>query len=90
MSRSLSDVKPLPSSAIAGIDDLTASLVGQSLTDQHTYTVGARWDLQRNLALKAQVDWIRGKPASKFLFKETQAGWDGNMSVFSLALDFVF
>lgn len=90
MSRSLSDVKPLPSSAVAGIDDLTASLVGQSLTDQHTYTVGARWDLQRNLALKAQVDWIRGKPASKFLFKETQAGWDGNMSVFSLALDFVF
>jgi hypothetical protein len=42
------------------------------------------------MALKAQVDWIRGTPASVFLIKSPQSSWDGNMTVFSLALDFVF
>jgi hypothetical protein len=90
VSRSLSQVGALPTSAIAGVDDITASLVTQSFVDQHTYTLGGRWDMQKNLALKAQVDWIRGTPSSVFLLKETQPGWGGNMTVFSLALDFVF
>jgi hypothetical protein len=66
-------------------------LVTQSYLDQHTYTLGGRWDVGKNIALKAQVDWIRGTPASKFLVKNPQDGiWDGDMTVFSLALDFVF
>jgi hypothetical protein len=36
------------------------------------------------------MDWVRGKPSSIFLFKDNQPGWDGRMTVFSLALDFVF
>lgn len=90
VSRSFSDVVPLPTSVAPGVDALTQSLVSQSYTDQHTYTLGARWDLQKNMALKAQVDWVRGTPASVFLFKDPQPGWDGKMTVFSLVLDFVF
>lgn len=54
---------------------VTRSLVSQSYIDQHTYTLGGRWDLKKNLALKAQVDWIRGTPASVSLFKDTLPGW---------------
>jgi hypothetical protein len=86
ISRSLTSRDPLPS-----VDAITTMLVTQSYLDQHTYTLGGRWDVGKNIALKAQVDWIRGTPASKFLVKNPQDGiWDGDMTVFSLALDFVF
>jgi hypothetical protein len=85
MSRSLSDAVP------TGLDPVTEHLVAHSYTDQHTYTLGGRWDFRKNMALKGQVDWLRGKPASVFLFKGAESGdWSGKMTVFSLALDFVF
>jgi len=90
VSRSFSDLESLPSSAVPGVNELTSLLVAQSVTNQHTYTLGGRWDLQKNLALKAQVDWVHGKPTSKFPFKSVQSDWDGRMTVVSLALDFVF
>ncbi len=90
LSRSVSDMGTLPASMIPGIDALTHSLVAQSYTHQTTGTFGARWDLQKNLAIKGQVDWMRGTPASLFLVKDVRPGWDGRMTVFSLALDFVF
>jgi len=92
VSRSSSDVEQLPVIGDVFIDKvLTPSLVAQSVSDQHTYTVGARWDFQKNLAVKAQVDRINGTPSSVFLLKGTESGgWDGKMTVFSLALDFVF
>lgn len=61
-----------------------------SHSDQRTIFVGTRWDFAQNLALKAQVDRTHGQPDSRFLFRETTSGWDGRMTVFSLALDFVF
>jgi hypothetical protein len=85
ISRSFSTAELSP-----GVNSLTQSLVAQSHIDQHTFTLGGRWDFAKNLDLKAQVDWIRGKPSSLFLFKNPDAIWDGNMTVFSLALDFVF
>lgn len=90
VSRSFSDLETLPSSGVPGVNSLTELLVAQSISNQHTYTLGGRWDLQKNLALKAQVDWVHGQPASKFPFKNVQTDWDGHMTVFSLALDFVF
>ncbi|TCJ18044.1 porin, partial [Parasulfuritortus cantonensis] len=59
--------------------------------DQHTWFLGARWDVAKNLDLKAQIDRIDGKPSSVFPYREEKVpGWDGKMTVFSLALDFVF
>jgi len=83
-------VEALPTSVIPGVDAITQSLVSHSFVDQHTYTLGGRWDFEKNLALKAQVDWVRGTPMSVFLLKNTLPGWGGNMTVLSLALDFVF
>jgi hypothetical protein len=92
ISRSLTSREPIPNSIfpIPGVDSITNMLVAQGHLDQHTYTLGGRWDVHKNLALKAQVDWIRGTAASLFLVKNQQPSWDGNMTVFSLALDFVF
>lgn len=59
-------------------------------SDQHTWTLGARWDVANNVAVKAQADWVRGSAASVFPFREERPGWDGDMAVYSLALDFVF
>jgi hypothetical protein len=73
------------------LTDLTSSLMAETHSDQHTLFLGGRWDFQSNLALKAQVDWIRGAQDSIFSFRKGNGmPWDGNMTVFSMALDFVF
>ena len=62
-------------------------------THQQTYTAGARWDFRQDMALKAQLDMIRGKPESIFLYpmpNTTNTAFDGKLNVFSLSLDFVF
>ncbi len=91
-SRSRSKAGPLPVTSPPNpvIDALTASMVAQSHIDQHTLTLGARWDFRTNMAIKGQVDWVRGEPTSLFLFKDVSPAWDGKATVFSLALDFVF
>ena len=62
-----------------------------SHSDQKTTFAGLRWDVARNVALKAQWDAIRGESTSIFPYrKDNRAAWDGSMDVFSLALDFVF
>lgn len=63
-----------------------------SWTGQHTWTLGVRWDVMKNLALKAQVDRITGSPDSVFLFRGSNnpGHWQGRMTIQSLALDFVF
>lgn len=69
---------------------LTSTISAVTHTDQHTWFLGARWDFKPGLALKAQVDRIRGSPASVFPYRGDAPVWDGDMQVFSLSLDFVF
>ncbi len=86
-SRSVLDT-PLPEP----LGSVTSQLTAATHTDQHTWFLGARWDVRQNLALKAQVDRIEGEANSVFLFRgdNTVPGWNGRMTVFSLALDFIF
>lgn len=62
--------------------------------DKHAWFLGARWDVRKDLDLKAQMDWVHGSSDSMFTFRYDPAGvqpyWDGDMKVFSLALDFIF
>lgn len=83
----------LPDDNGGPLSQLNAGLAGAQArvhTDQHTYTLGSRWDFYRNMALKAQIDFIRGKPDSVFLYSSTTPDFNGKVNVFSLALDFVF
>ena len=53
--------------------------------------LGVRWDVAKNVALKAQWDSIRGDSTSIFPYRQDRrAQWDGNMDVFSMTMDFVF
>jgi hypothetical protein len=70
---------------------VAAELVAQTHSDQHTTFLGVRWDIQPRIALKAQVDRINANSSSRFPFRESYSpAWNGNMTVYSLALDFVF
>ncbi|MDD5365553.1 MAG: porin [Gallionellaceae bacterium] len=69
---------------------LAAQIASATHSDQYTWFLGGRWDIRKDLDLKAQVDWVRGSPSSIFPFRGDPVVWDGRMTVFSLTLDFVF
>jgi hypothetical protein len=78
---------------IAPFDELNQafdSIMVASAVDQTTYTLGARWDVQADVALKLQWDAIRGSAGSRFPYARAGSGWDGRTQVWSLSLDFVF
>lgn len=66
------------------------AVTAETHSNQHTWFLGARWDVREDLAVKAQVDLIKGSPTSLFPFRGDNNAWDGDMAVFSLTLDFVF
>lgn len=70
----------------AGVDGFVASQYRQ----QKTWALGVRWDVQRNVALKAQFDRI--KPTGPGFFINTAPGFGtGNsVNVYSVAVDTVF
>ncbi len=72
------------------LNTAVAQVLAGSHQDQHTLILGGRWDLYRNMDLKAQLDVVRGSPASVALVQNAGPAWDGRTKVFSLALDFVF
>jgi hypothetical protein len=90
-SRVLSDPVTLTTPMSAPLRGLVSFLTAGSHSDHHTIMLGSRWDLRPNLALKAELDAIRGAPDSVFLFRSNNPpGWRGNMTVFSVALDAIF
>lgn len=78
------------SGSSAAINARLASMLAESGMDQHTYTLGMRWDFRRDMALKAQLDMIRGKPDSLYTFRNEMPGWNGRTNVVTLTLDFIF
>lgn len=95
VSRWVSTLKPystgLPTGQ--GLDQLITSF-DQVLTatsaNRTTYTLGARWDVQQNVALKMQLDALSGSAESRFPYARSEPGWNGRTNVFSVTLDFVF
>ena len=69
---------------------LLAAIMDKSHADQNTGIFGVRWDVARNVALKAQWDAIRGEPKSGFPFRAETNAWSGKMDVYSVTMDFVF
>ena len=74
----------------AVINAALAEVLGHSYANQHTVSMGVRWDFRRDMALKLQADLIRGHSDSVYMFRRETSRWDGKTNVFSLALDFVF
>lgn len=82
----LPDFVPLFAVLNAGV----ANLIRQSHADQSTLFLGARWDVQPNVALKVQWGRVRGVPDSVAYWQGETPAWNGRTNVLSLTLDFVF
>ncbi|KAB2926820.1 MAG: hypothetical protein F9K30_05625 [Dechloromonas sp.] len=67
-----------------------ARVQADSRAQQETVILGARWDVMRNLAIKAQWDAIRGDTSSIFPYRRERDDWNGRLDVFSLTMDFIF
>jgi len=76
---------------------------GQNI--QHTYSLGVRYDLMANVALKFQMDMIRTRNCSPLnlpvvgtdrscapplLWPTVPVSWDGKANIYSAVLDFTF
>lgn len=64
------------------------ALISSTSSDQHTDTIGVRWDVHDSVDLKLQID--RVFPQGNGLFINVQPGFKGPVTVASLALDFIF
>lgn len=80
----------MAASGIPVLDFAYRSYMSASRADQHTFTLGMRWDVWTNTAFKFQYDAVRGEPASKFPFATSTAQWNGRTDVLSMTMDFVF
>lgn len=69
--------------------DLGLNVDGESGLTQQTFSLGARYDLSHNLALKTQLDLINVDQAG-FLWRDVESDWDGKARVLSVNLDFIF
>lgn len=74
----------------AQLNAALAGVLAQSYADQHTVSLGMRWDFRRDMALKFQADAIRGSDDSIYMVRQETPRWNGKTNVFTLALDFVF
>ena len=70
----------------AGVDQI----VQATQIDQDTLSLGTRFDFAKNAALKFQVDLIRSHDVPSLLWVDSDPNWDGDATLFSVALDFVF
>jgi hypothetical protein len=70
--------------------------INQSLNSlngtQDSTSIGVRWDVARNTAIKAQFDHVKLGAGSTGRFANVQAGFPlgGNVNLLSLSLDFIF
>lgn len=81
---------PVVPAALAPLDTRYAQFIAGSHIDRKTYTLGARWDLRSNMALKFQWDAVRATPDTRFSFANPGADWNGKTDVASVVLDFIF
>jgi hypothetical protein len=80
----------LPEPGFTVLNQGYLGFIAGARVDQTTYTLGTRWDLRNNIALKLQWDAVRGNSASRFSFQRSDSDWNGKTNVLTATLDFVF
>lgn len=70
----------------------TVNMLGFNHPGQHTLSLGVRYDVLPNMALKLQMDRsnVRREGRQWMLWRDVEQGWDGRATIFSATLDFVF
>lgn len=90
LSWSRSSPATLSSTGVPALDAAVVSTIARTGSNQHTYTLGLRWDFHSGMDAKIQWDAIRGAPESTFLYRWEQPGWTGQTHVLSAVVDFAF
>lgn len=72
------------------LDKLIATVLADSHSHQGTLSLGVRWDVAQNIALKLQLDRVRGNADSLFPYRWETPAWNGRTTVVSAIMDFVF
>jgi len=87
----LSGLPPPQAAAAAGLNAALNDLLGNKVV-QDTLSIGGRWDVTRNTALKLQFDHIRIGKGSPGVLSNLQPGFQrgGQVNVISATVDFVF
>lgn len=80
----------LPVVGDAFLDSLYSGFVAGSKVDRTTYSLGARWDFHRQMALKIQWDTVRASRDTFFSFANATPAWGGRTDVLTATMDFVF
>jgi len=70
----------------AAVNGLIASQADSEKTD----SIGVRWDAWKNIDIKAQYDRVKPGTNSRGLFVRVEPGFGAAVSVYSVAVDFVF
>ena len=94
-----SRMKSTPKTLTTGLSDVglnavrnaqVAGVLADSHADQHTRSLGVRWDPAPKIDFKLQVDQIRGTPQSIFTWRGETSGWTGETTVLNVTCDFIF
>lgn len=72
------------------VDAKVQEAIESVYADQRTLALGARFDVRKDLALKVQAERIHSDVVPSVLSVEGEDAWDGDTTVFSLTLDFIF
>jgi hypothetical protein len=88
---SLAGLPPNIAATAAGLNAALNSILG-TLAAQKTISLGCRWDVVKNVDVKAQFDHIDLDAGSAGTLINVQPGFQrgGNVNVVSIALDFVW
>jgi hypothetical protein len=82
-------IGPVGAQQVQTLGAAAAFAANMSAADQHTLSLGARWDLHAQLALKVQHDWVRIGANGGRLWSNATAQAD-HAQVSTVVLDFVF
>lgn len=80
------------SSGVDRLKTIAQNAFNRTLVDQNTFSLGARWELNPQMALKAQWDhtWVRKNGGGLLVLKEPALDKDITLDTFSLNLNFIF
>lgn len=67
-----------------------AQAISAGQTNQETFSLGVRYDFTRNADIKLQLDRIDSRINPSLLWKEPDPDWDGQETIISATLDFIF
>ena len=74
----------------AVLDARIDNIITLAETKQTTWTAGVRFDFRQNFALKFQIDRVDGDDNPNLLWANETPAWDGNATVLSVGLDFIY